>query len=97
MSGAIRAVALDISKGFGRVWHVGILHNLKSYGICGQICFLVSLFFSNRLFCSVVDGKSLQERPINAGVTQGIIRGPTVFLLYVNELPVDSVFSIAVF
>ena len=32
-SGATRAVALDISKAFDRVWHAGLLHKLKSYGI----------------------------------------------------------------
>ena len=30
-SGAARAVALDISKAFDRVWHVGLLHKLKSH------------------------------------------------------------------
>ena len=35
MSGATRAVALDISKAFDRVWHAGLLHKLKSYGISG--------------------------------------------------------------
>ena len=34
-SGATRAVALDIFKAFGRVWHAGLLHKLKSYGISG--------------------------------------------------------------
>ena len=29
-SGATRAVALDISKAFDRVWHAGLLHKLKS-------------------------------------------------------------------
>ena len=32
-SEATRAVALDISKAFDRVWHAGLLHKLKSYGI----------------------------------------------------------------
>ena len=36
-SGATRAVALDISKAFDRVWHAGLLHKLKSYRILGQI------------------------------------------------------------
>ena len=36
-SGATRAVELDISKAFDRVWHAGLLRKLKSYGISGQI------------------------------------------------------------
>ena len=33
-SGTTRAVALDISKAFDRVWDASLLHKLKSYGIC---------------------------------------------------------------
>ena len=47
-SGATGAVALNISKAFGRVWHAGLLHKLKSYGISGQIFGLISSFLSNR-------------------------------------------------
>ena len=46
-SGATRAVAPDISKAFDRVWHVGLLHKLRSYGMSGQIFGLVSSFLSN--------------------------------------------------
>ena len=45
--GATRAVALDISKAFDGVWHAGLLHKLKSYGISGQIFDLISSFLSN--------------------------------------------------
>ena len=34
-SGATRAVALDISKDFDRVWQAGLLYKRKSYGILG--------------------------------------------------------------
>ena len=47
-SGATQAVALDISKAFDRVWHAGLLHKLKSYGISGQLFDLISSFISNR-------------------------------------------------
>ena len=47
-SGAARAVALDISKGFDRVWHAGLFHKLQSYGISGQMFGSISSFLSNR-------------------------------------------------
>ena len=34
-SGAAGAVSLDITKAFDRIWHAGLLHKLKSYGISG--------------------------------------------------------------
>ena len=46
--GATRALTLDISKTFNRVWHAVLLHKLKSYGILSQIFGLVSSFLSNR-------------------------------------------------
>ena len=52
------AVALDISKAIGRVWHAGLLHKLKSYGISDQVFGLVSSFLSNRQLQVVLDGKS---------------------------------------
>ena len=96
-SGATRAVALDISKAFDRVWHAGLIHKLKSYGISGQIFDLISSFLSNRRLRVVVDGKSSQEYPVNAGVSQGSILGPTLFLLYINDLPDDVICNIAIY
>ena len=94
-SGATQAVTLDISKTFDRVWHAGLLHKLKSYGISGQIFCLISSFLSNRQLRVVLDGKSSQEYPINAGVLQGSILGPTLFLLYINDFPDDVICDIA--
>ena len=90
------AVALDISKAFGRVWHAGLLHKLKSYEVSGQIFGLISSFLSNRRLRVVLDGKSSQEYPVNAGVPQSSILGLTLFLLYINDLPDDVICDIAI-
>ena len=90
-------MALDTSKAFGRVWHAGLLHKLKSYGISGQIFGLIFSFFSNRWLRVVLDGKSSKEFPVNAGVSQGSLLGPALFLLYIIDLPDDVICNIAIY
>ena len=58
---------------------------------------LFLLFLSNRRLRVVLDGKSSQECPVNAGVPQGSILGPTLFLQYINDLPDDVVCDIDIY
>ena len=57
----------------------------------------MSSFLSNRWFQVVLDGKSSQKYPVNAGVPQDSILGPTLFLLYINDLPGDVVCNIVIY
>ena len=70
-SGATWAVVLDISKAFNRVWHAGLLHKPRSWGISSQMFGLISSFLSSGWLRVVLDGKSSQEFPVGAGVPQG--------------------------
>ena len=84
-SGANRAVVLDISKAFDRVWHAGFLHKLKSYAISGDIFALISSFLSKQQLQVVLDG-SLQK---NIQLILEFLKGPFLVLLYINDLPDD--------
>ena len=45
----------------------------------------------------VLDGKSSQKYPVNAGVPQGFILVPTLFLLDINEFPDDVICNVAIY
>ena len=67
--------------------------NQYSYQVFG----LISSVLSNRRFRLVLDDKSSQEYPINAGVPHGTIIGSTLFPLYINDLPDDVICNIAIY
>ena len=91
-----QAVVVDISKAFDQVWYASLFHNLKYYGILGQIFGHILYFPTKRQLWVVLDGKYSQEYPANAGVFQGSILGPTFSLLYIHDLH-EIVCNIAVY
>ena len=58
---------------------------------------LISSFLSNRRLQVALVGKSSQEYPVSAGVPRGSILGPTLFPLYINDLPDDAICDIAIY
>ena len=82
----VRGVFLDISKAFDRVWHKGLLFKLKSNGIEGNLFNLIESFLCNRLQRVVLNGQNSKWEKIAAGVPQGSILGPLLFLIYINDI-----------
>ena len=90
-------VFLDISKAFDRVWHEGLLYKLKLYGIANNLLFLIKILLSDRLQRVVLNGQASSWKEVLAGVQQGSILGPLLFLIYINELPTNMESQVRIF
>lgn len=80
------ALFIDIAKAFDSISHEILIEKLKKIGIKGAFLKLLANYINNRSQVVVINGKVSKCRLITAGIAQGSLLGPVLFLIYINDI-----------
>jgi hypothetical protein len=80
-------VLLDTENAFYTTRHLGLLQKLGKLKFLINLIKLITSLFSRRKLRVSVEGKMSMARDIQAGVPQGSVLAPTLYSIYINDMP----------
>ena len=90
-------IIMDFAKAFVIVSHRRLLYKLDYYGIRGSTHRWISSWLSSHSQQVVLDGQVSDPVPVLSGVPQGLVLGPVLFLVFINDLPDNIRSSVCLF
>jgi hypothetical protein len=90
-------IALDIEKAFDRIWFNGLICKMIDLKFPAYLIHITNSFLRDRTFNVKINGTTSTCRRIPAGAPQGAVLSPTLFNLYMHDVPVAGTHSTAQF
>ena len=86
----VLSIYFDVAAAFDKVWHQGLLFKLIKLKTPYYLVRILQEFLSDRSFMVKVGNNVSSERPIECGVPQGAVLSPTLFSVFINDVPIND-------